>query len=285
MCGAMRPIDQEGRQATRDLDRSQLISLLHVQRRRRLLREKKVLRFILHPGSIGMAQILITGANRGLGLEFTRQFLERGERVVATCRQPGRANELTRMAAEHPGRLKVLPLDVAQGRSMAELAREIELLDLHLDLLINNAGVLPSGERFGALDADTLAATFAINVQGPLLLSQALAPRLLDGGKIVALASGIGSIAGTERFGTPSYAISKAALNMAMRQLGHALAERRIGVLALSPGWVRTAMGGENAALDPAQSVVNMLAVIDSFVFDPQRIAPFLGNDGKPVAW
>ncbi len=232
-----------------------------------------------------MAQILITGANRGLGLEFTRQFLERGERVVATCRQPGRAAELTRMAAEHPGRLKVLPLDVAQERSRAELAREIELLDLRLDLLINNAGVLPSGERFGTLDADTLATTFAINVQGPLLLSQALAPRLLDGGKIVALASGIGSIAGTERFGTPSYAISKAALNMAMRQLGHALAERRIGVIALSPGWVRTAMGGENAALDPAQSVANMLVVIDGFVFDPLRIAPFLGNDGKPVAW
>src|SRR5690606_38344609 len=126
MCGAMRPLDREGRQATRDPDRSQLISLLQARRRRRLHQEGKVLRFILHPGSIGMAQILITGANRGLGLEFTRQFLERGERVVATCRQPGRAAELTRMAAEHPGRLKVLPLDVAQERSRVELAREVE---------------------------------------------------------------------------------------------------------------------------------------------------------------
>ena len=108
-----------------------------------------------------MLQTLVTGANRGLGLELTRQLLARGDRVVATCRTPGRALELTRLAGEHPGRLKVVPLDVADPRSIADLVRAVESLDLKIDLLINNAGILPSGERFGSLEPKVLAETFA----------------------------------------------------------------------------------------------------------------------------
>ncbi len=232
-----------------------------------------------------MAQALVTGANRGLGLEFTSQLLARGDRVIATCRAPGRALELTRLAGEHPGRLKVLPLDVGEPRSIADLVRAIESLDLRLDLLVNNAGVLPAGERFGSLESQTLAGAFATNVQGPVLLTQALSERLVDEAKVVALGSGIGSIARTHAFGTPSYAISKAALNMAVRQLGYALAERRIAVFALSPGWVRTAMGGANAELEPGTSVSMMLDVIDATRFDGAAIGMFLGHDGKPVPW
>ena len=120
---------------------------------------------------------------------------------------------------------------------------------------------------------------------GPFLLSQALATQLKDGGKVIAISSGLGSIERTQRFGTPSYDISKAALNMAMRLLGHAFAERRIAVLALSPGWVKTDMGGENADLEPAQSIGNMLKVIDALAFDEAAIGQFLGNDGKPIPW
>ena len=232
-----------------------------------------------------MLQTLVTGANRGLGLELTHQLLARGDRVIATCRTPGRALELTRLAGEHPGRLKVVPLDVADPRSIADLVRAVESLDLKIDLLVNNAGVLPSGERFGSLEAKTLAETFATNVQGPLLVTQALAERLVDGGKVVAISSGIGSIARTAAFSTPSYAISKAALNMAVRQLGHALAERRIAVIALSPGWVRTDMGGANAELEPAQSVSMMLAVIDGLRFDAGSIGAFIAHDGKSLPW
>lgn len=232
-----------------------------------------------------MAQVLVTGANRGLGLEFVRQLLARGDRVVATCRAPGRAIELTRLAGEHPGRLTVLPLEVASPRSIAELARELETLDLGIDLLLNNAGVLPAGERFGALHAKALADTFATNVQGPLLLTQALADRLVDGGKVVAIGSGLGSIARADAFGTPSYAISKAALNMAMRQLGHALAARRIAVIALSPGWVKTDMGGADANLEPSASIAMMLAVIDRTSFDAAHIGAFLAHDGTLMPW
>lgn len=232
-----------------------------------------------------MAQYLITGANRGLGLEFVRQLLARGDRVVAACRHTARASELNQLSGEHPGRLKVLPLDIAEPRSIAELVREVGMLELEIDVLINNAGVLTSGEVFGEVEARALGQTFATNAQGPFLLTQALASRLADQAKVIAISSGLGSIERTQRFATPSYNISKAALNMVVRLLGHALAERGIAVLALSPGWVRTDMGGENADLDTNQSVCNMLKVIDALEFDADAIGKFLGNTGDAVPW
>lgn len=232
-----------------------------------------------------VAHYLVTGANRGLGLEFVRQLLDRGERVIAACRHSDRASELNRLSEQFPGHLKVLPLDVADLHSITELVREIGMLDLRIDVLINNAGVLKAGEVFGDIEAQSLEQAFATNAQGPFLLTQALAPRLSEGAKVIAISSGLGSIERATRFGTPSYNISKAALNMAMRMLGHALAERGIAVLALSPGWVKTDMGGEGADLEIEQSVSNMLKVIDALRFDASAIGHFLGNTGDPVPW
>lgn len=232
-----------------------------------------------------MAQYLITGANRGLGLEFVRQLLGRGDRVIAACRHSARASELNQLSGEYPGRVKVLPLDIAEPRSIVELAREVGMLELEIDVLINNAGVLTSGEVFGEVEAKALGQAFATNAQGPFLLTQALASRLAQRAKVIAISSGLGSIERTGRFGTPSYNISKTALNMAVRLLGHALADREIAVLALSPGWVKTDMGGENADLDVSQSVANMLKVIDALVFDPDRVGQFLGNTGDALPW
>ena len=168
-----------------------------------------------------MQRILVTGANRGIGLEFVRQCLLRGARVFAACRQPGKALKLTELAAAHPGRLSVLPLDLDKERSIAELARETAALTDALDLLINNAGVLVPGERYGEIVARTLIDTFTTNVAGPLLLTQALTPLLLRGesAKVVNLSSDLGSLSKTKSFYTPSYAISKAGLNMVTRQL------------------------------------------------------------------
>ena len=208
---------------------------------------------------------LVTGANRGLGLEFARQLLARGERVVATCRQPGRATALNALAGEHPGRLRVLPLDVAAPRSIAELAHELPLLDaaLSLRLLVNCAGVLHSGERFGAIDPATVEDSFRTNAMGPLLVTQALAERLADGAKVANLSSVLGSVASVARFGSPSYDISKAAQNMVTALLAKALAPRGIVVLALHPGWAQTDMGGTNATVPVADAVAGLLRVID----------------------
>ena len=212
---------------------------------------------------------LVTGANRGLGLEFTRQLLARGDRVVATCRHPGKAAALNALAGEYPGRLHVLPLDVSDPKSIAGLVRELPLLDAgegegaRLELLVNCAGVLHSGERFGSVAAATLEDSFRTNAMGPLLLTQALAPRLADGARVANLSSVLGSIASVARFGTPSYNLSKAAQNMATALLAQALQPRGIVVLALHPGWARTDMGGDNATVPVPDAVAGLLRVID----------------------
>lgn len=226
---------------------------------------------------------LVTGANRGLGLEFTRQLLARGDRVVATCRQPGRAQALNRLVGEHPGHLHVLPLDVAAERSREELVREVPLVAPRLDLLINNAGVLHSGERFGSVSAANLDDSLRTNAAGPFLLTQALAPLLAAGGTVANLSSQIGSIAAVEAFRTPSYAISKAALNMATALLARALAGRGITVIALHPGWVRTDMGGGDAPLEPADAVAALLQLIDRS--GPGESGGFFDRHGGQVPW
>lgn len=230
-----------------------------------------------------MKRILVTGANRGLGLEFVRQLLARGDRVVATCRSPGKATELNRLAGEHPNRLHVLPLELDQARSRAELERELPLVFERIDWLINNAGVLPPGERFGELSAETLESSLRINAICPLLLTQTLAPLIDDGGMVINLSSRMGAMSETQEFRSPSYGMGKAALNMATVQLAHALRERSIRVIALTPGWVRTDMGGANAALAPADSVAGMLAVADQTSIE--QSGSFRDWQGQTVAW
>jgi NAD(P)-dependent dehydrogenase (short-subunit alcohol dehydrogenase family) len=211
--------------------------------------------------------------------------------VGATCRQPGRATALIPLAGEYPGRLHVLPLDVAEPKSQAELARELPLVlgeddagaPGRIDLLINNAGVLHSGERFGALTTANFEDSFRTNALGPLLLTQALAPLLADGARVVNLSSSLGSIALATRFGTPSYNLSKAAQNMATVMLARALEERDIVVVALSPGWVRTDMGGEDAEVAVDDAVAGILEVAAHL--EPADNGGFVDWQGQPMPW
>lgn len=226
---------------------------------------------------------LVTGANRGLGLEFVRQLLARGDHVVATCRHPARANALNRLVGEHPGRLHVLPLDVADAKTHAELSRELPLVIDGLDLLINNAGVLHSGERFGHVPPAQLDDSLRTNASGPFLLTQALATHLADGGKVANLSSALGSIASVEGFHTPSYAMSKAAQNMATALLAKALHERSIAVVALHPGWVQTDMGGSGAQITAESSVRGLLRAIDGLKLSDTGC--FLDWQGKRLPW
>ncbi|HNV79684.1 MAG TPA: SDR family oxidoreductase [Thermomonas sp.] len=240
---------------------------------------------------------LVTGANRGIGLEFVRQLLARGDHVVATCRHPGKASALNALAGDHPARLHVLPLDVADAKSRASLVHDLPLVlgdDGRIDLLLNNAGVLHSGERFGHVEQATLDDSLRTNAIGPFLLAQALAPLLRDGTVavddaaspctiIANISSQLGSITNTARFGTPSYAISKAAQNMASALLANALAGRGIVVLALHPGWVQTEMGGAQAQVTPVDAVAGLLRVIDAAT--PSQSGSFLDWRGEPLPW
>ena len=233
---------------------------------------------------------LVTGANRGLGLELCRQLLAAGSRVIAACRHPGKATALNTLAGEYPGRLHVAPLDVAEPKSHAALARELPLLTEGepLDLLINNAGVLRGGERYGSVQAADLETSFRTHALGPFLLVQSLTPQLAKGARVANISSEIGSIglrqAGLhQEFRTPSYAIGKAAQNMATSLLAQALAAHGIVVVALHPGWVRTDMGTERAALSPQESARGLLQVIGGL--KAQDSGAFLDWQGKTLPW
>ena len=232
---------------------------------------------------------LVTGANRGIGLAFVRQLLARGDRVIATCRHPGKANALNTLTGEYPGRLHVLPLDVASEKSRAELVCELPLVcgdDVdaqRIDLLINNAGVLHSGARFGALSAANLDDSFRVNASGPLLLTEALAPMLADGATVANISSQLGSIGNNRQFGTPSYNISKAAQNMATVLLAHALRDRGIHVVALHPGWVQTDMGGDGAQITVEASATGLVRVIDAL--GAEDSGRFLDWQGDALPW
>lgn len=228
---------------------------------------------------------VVTGANRGLGLEFARQLLARGDRVVATCRRPASADALAELAKAHPDQLQVLALSVDDESSRQGFVQALAGMHEGLELLVNNAGILERGERFGELRADAMADTFATNVIGPMLLAQALAPRLARGQRprVLNISSKLGSIASTTTFNTPSYNISKAALNMAGVLMAHAMNPMGIGVISASPGWVRTAMGGDGAELTPDESVRSLLKLVDDFPGTPAGV--FLDRNGETLPW
>ena len=229
---------------------------------------------------------LVTGANRGIGLALVQHLLARGDHVTATCRQPGKATALNTLAGEFPGRLHVLPLDIANQKSRLELVRELPLVlgdDGRIDLLINNAGVLHAGERFGHVDADNLEDSFRINAIGPFLFTQAVTPVLADGARVANLSSVMGSISRCGEFRSPSYCSSKAAQNMLTVELAHALRARGIVVLALHPGWVQTEMGGSSATVAVDDSAIGLLKVIDASAIEDS--GHFRDWSGKSLPW
>lgn len=232
-----------------------------------------------------MQRCLVTGANRGLGLAFVTALLERDARVLACCRDPAGAGALGALRAAHGDRLAIHALDVADPDAIAALPKAAASHLQRIDLLINNAGVLVSGERFGNVKADSLANSFAVNASAPLLITQALAPLLALGNKprVLCITSQIGSIAQSNGFRTVSYAMSKAALNMAVKRLAAELAPRGIVVLAVHPGWLKTAMGGKSATLPVADAARALLNLIER-----ARIADagkFLAYDGGELPW
>ena len=232
-----------------------------------------------------MHRVLVTGASRGLGLEFTRQLIAHGDRVMAACRDPARADALQGLARSHPDRLQLVAVDLTLVASLHALAEQAGQAFEGLDLLLNNAGQMVSGERFGAVAADALTSCLQVNAIGPFLLTQALAPLLAKGQHAIVanISSQLGSIARTDSFYTPSYAISKAALNMATVLLAHGLADSGACVIALHPGWVKTDMGGTGAPISPAASVAGILGVIAEL--KPKDSGTFVDYLGHPMPW
>lgn len=229
-----------------------------------------------------MATVLVTGANRGLGFEFVRQLVDRGDEVIATRRGGAAAGELD--ALGDAGNLRVLELDVRDGDSIAGFARRLD--GRAIDILINNAGVYgPRGAAFGELDGGSWAEVIGVNSIAPMLLAQKLLPNLRGDGarKLVFITSKMGSIADNRGGGSYIYRSSKSALNAAVKSLAVDLAGENFVSLLLHPGWVRTDMGGPNALIDTATSVGGMLRVIDRA--GPAESGGFFAYDGAVIPW
>ncbi|HZJ53412.1 MAG TPA: SDR family oxidoreductase [Myxococcaceae bacterium] len=225
-------------------------------------------------------RFVVTGANRGIGLEFVKQLTARGEEVDATARDPGAASELQALAS--PGiRFRIHPLDVADDASVAAFAEQLPAGPI--DVLINNAGV--SGVKGGEpIDPADILRVFNVNAVGTLRVVRTLLPRLREGKgkKIVNLTSVLGSIADATG-GRFAYRMSKTALNMATRILAEDLRGEGFRTVALHPGWVQTRMGGSAAPVPPEQSIRGMLGIIDGLTAEQSgRTFDF---QGREIPW
>jgi NAD(P)-dependent dehydrogenase (short-subunit alcohol dehydrogenase family) len=231
-----------------------------------------------------MQTIMITGANRGLGLEFTEQYLADGWKVIATCRDPGQAGHLHHLYTLYPDQLLIYRLDVANFTQVEQLAAE--LAGTPIDVLINNAGVYPMGkETFGQVDYQAWTDTFRINSMAPLKMAECFIENLAQGQlkKIVNITSKMGSIDDNTSGHHYLYRSSKTALNMVTKSLALDLAPSGITVVVLHPGWVQTDMGGSNAPTTVYQSVTGMRQVIDSLTI--ANGGKFYAFDGKEIPW
>lgn len=228
-----------------------------------------------------MPTVVITGANRGIGLEFARQYAAAGWRVIATCRDPDKAADLNAIDG-----ITVEALNVADFGAVAEFGARHSAAAI--DLFVNNAGIY-GGERaqqaFGSVDADVWLDTFRINTVAPLKLAEALAEGLAkaDAGKIAILTSKVGSIADNTSGGATIYRSSKTAVNMVGKNLALELAPRGIAVVLLHPGWVKTDMGGPNALITTEESVSGMRRVIDGV--SVHTSGRFYDYSGKEIPW
>jgi NAD(P)-dependent dehydrogenase (short-subunit alcohol dehydrogenase family) len=229
------------------------------------------------------ATVLITGSNRGIGLELARQYAADGWDVLATCRDPSNAAELAELAAQSPD-LAIEPLDVSDWPAVAALGARLAARPL--DVVLANAGVWGGSEQgLEQLEPDAWLATLAVNTVGPVMLLRALLPSLRRGSgrRFVAISSGMGSIGANRSGGWIAYRSSKAALNAAVRSAGLDLAGQGIVAAVLSPGWVRTDMGGSNATLSVEESASALRSLIARL--GPTETGGFYDVDGGELAW
>lgn len=229
-----------------------------------------------------MENILITGANRGIGLALVARYLDAGCHVIATCRDPGKADALQALAEQHTN-IEILPLETTDDTQIESLAKT--LAGRKLDVLINNAGVM-GGKRQSPQDIDYAAwlDAFAVNTLAPFRLSVAMLDNLLlsERPRLITVSSQMGALARQSK-GAIIYRSSKAAVNKTMQVLALELQAQGVIVCPVHPGWVQTDMGGQQADLTPAQSAEGLFELIDQL--DMSKSGRFWCYDGSEHPW
>jgi NAD(P)-dependent dehydrogenase (short-subunit alcohol dehydrogenase family) len=230
-----------------------------------------------------MTNVLVTGANRGLGFEFIKQYAEDGARVFACCRIPSKAHDLESLARKSAGKVSLHALDVLKLEQIDALGKELR--DEAIDILVNNAGVYgPKHQDADRMDYDGWTETFAVNTIAPLRVAQAFHKNLKDGRekKFIAITSRMGAM---ERHDGKffAYRSSKAALNNAMCGLASAWSDDGIIVVSVHPGWVKTDMGGSSAPLKPHESIAGMRNLIGNLKLSDS--GKFFDYTGAHLPW
>lgn len=231
-------------------------------------------------------RVLVTGTSRGLGLEFTRQYAESGCRVFALAREPARSKKLMALAARFPRTVLPVACDVADDEAVEAARREVETATDALDLAINNAAIYGRhDETLASLDWEEVRRVLEVNTLGPLRVSRAFLPLLRRGARprLAHLTSMMGSVEDNRSGGHWSYRLSKSALHMANRNLALELAKDGICCVVISPGWVRTDMGGAAAPLSPEESVSAMRKTLDALT--SAQSGNLYNRDGSPGIW
>jgi len=231
-------------------------------------------------------RVLVTGASRGLGLEFSRQYLQAGDRVFASARNPDESTGVRELLSAFPDRAMAVECDVADDASVEAAAHLVAESAPDLDLVLNNAGTYGRhDETLGSLDWDEVREVLEVNTLGPLRVARAFLPLLKKGKnpKLIQITSLMGSIDDNRSGGAWSYRMSKAALNMASRNLAHELGRSGIISLVIHSGWVKTDMGGAGAPLEIEEAVASMVKTIAKLT--SKQSGAFLDRHGKPQPW
>ncbi|WOJ95112.1 SDR family oxidoreductase [Congregibacter variabilis] len=226
-----------------------------------------------------MPCVLITGVNRGLGLEFIKQYVAAGWTVIGTCRNPEGASEAQALAASSPN-LSLHKLDVSDFDAVAALAETLK--NVPIDVLILNAGMMAERTGLGTFNAEDFLQVLNVNVVAPAMFIQAFAEHVAASEQkvIVGMGSTLGSIAGNTSGGMYSYRSSKAALHAIMRTASVDLKDKGITAIAMHPGWVATDMGGEGADIQSSESISGMMSVIDGLsLSDSGRLLTYAGKE------
>ncbi len=225
---------------------------------------------------------LVAGASRGLGLGLVKELVGRGWMVIATLRSPATASGLTAFAANCDGKVRLETLDLEDGGQIDALAKRLS--GETLDLLFVNAGISLGRVAAGAATREDVARLFVTNTVAPIHMAEAFVGRMRDGSGVIAMmSSGLGSVSSNFRSGADLYSASKAALNKLTRGFATGLGDRKLTVLSISPGWVRTDMGGSSAMLSVEESCKGVIDVVETKAGTGEH--GFYNHNGDNVAW
>ncbi|MHA2252528.1 MAG: SDR family oxidoreductase [Candidatus Kariarchaeaceae archaeon] len=237
-----------------------------------------------------MKSILITGGSRGLGLEFTSQYLKKGNRVYSTSRNPEESEKISQLKQEYKDLLSIHSLDVSDEKSRLDFYDEMGVKAEKIDILINNAGIASGNEKFrfifGELNQEDLCKTLLVNTIAPLMMTEKCLSflEMSENPIVVNISSDSGCITNKNRSGSYGYSSSKTALNMISKILSIELKDKGIIVVSLHPGWVKTTMAyTENAPLEVFESIHGMIQVIETL--ELKDTGKFLDWQGNEIPW